>query len=75
MKHYFELKNIQIPYMNKQEQNHRKHLSLNQTNKWKKIFKPPINLSEERKWLLAVTSFELTNSVFLYNCGKQLFCN
>ena len=25
---------------------------------------PPINLSEEEKWLLAVTSFESTNSVF-----------
>ena len=25
---------------------------------------PPINLSEEGKWLLAVTSFEATNSVF-----------
>ena len=25
---------------------------------------PPINLLEERKWLLAVTSFEATNSVF-----------
>ena len=27
-------------------------------------FKPPINVSEERKWLLAVTSYELSNSVF-----------
>ena len=27
-------------------------------------FNPPINLSEEDKWLLAVTSFECTNSVF-----------
>ena len=27
-------------------------------------FNPPINLSEEGKWLLAVTSFEATNSVF-----------
>ena len=25
---------------------------------------PPINLSEEGKWLLGVTSFEATNSVF-----------
>ena len=25
---------------------------------------PPINLIEEGKWLLAVTSFEATNSVF-----------
>ena len=27
-------------------------------------FNPPISLSEETKWLLAVTSFEATNSVF-----------
>ena len=27
-------------------------------------FSPPIKLSEEGKWLLAVTSFEATNSVF-----------
>ena len=27
-------------------------------------FHPPINLVEEGKWLLAVTSFECTNSVF-----------
>ena len=28
------------------------------------LFSPPINLVEERKWLLGVTSFECTNSVF-----------
>ena len=27
-------------------------------------FNPPINLIEEGKWLLAVSSFECTNSVF-----------
>ena len=27
-------------------------------------FNPPINLVEESKWLLAVSSFECTNSVF-----------
>ena len=27
-------------------------------------FKPPINLVEEGKWLLAVSSFQCTNSVF-----------
>ena len=27
-------------------------------------FNPPINLIEEGKWLLGVTSFECTNSVF-----------
>ena len=27
-------------------------------------FNPPINLTEEGKWLIAVTSFETTNSVF-----------
>ena len=28
-------------------------------------FSPPTNLVEEGKWLIAVTSFEATNSVFL----------
>ena len=28
------------------------------------LFNPPINLLEEGKWLLAVSSFECTNSVF-----------
>ena len=28
------------------------------------LFKPPINLVEEGKWLLGVSSFECTNSVF-----------
>ena len=28
-------------------------------------FNPPINLLEGRKWLLAVTSFEATSSVFI----------
>ena len=27
-------------------------------------FTPPINLIEEEKWLLAVSSFEFTNSIF-----------
>ena len=27
-------------------------------------FNPPINLAEEREWLIAVTFFEATNSVF-----------
>ena len=30
-------------------------------------FSPPINLVEEGKWLIAVTSFEATNSVFNIN--------
>ena len=35
-------------------------------NKQKQTFSfpPPINLVEEGKWLLAVTPFELTNSLF-----------
>ena len=35
-------------------------------NKQRKTFSfnPPINLAEEDKWLLAVSSFECTNSVF-----------
>ena len=30
------------------------------------IFSPPINLFEEGKWLLGVTSFECTNSVLFF---------
>ena len=34
---------------------------------------PPIHLSEEGKWLSAVTSFEATNSVFNITSGKSSF--
>ena len=37
-------------------------------------FNPPINLAEEGKWLLAVTSFEATNSV-LNITDKQFVFN
>ena len=36
-------------------------------------FNPPINLVEEGKWLLAVSSFECTNSVFNINDGNNSF--
>ena len=36
-------------------------------------FNPSINLIEEGKWLLAVTSFEATNSVFIINHENNLF--
>ena len=36
-------------------------------------FSPPINLLEEEKWLLAVTSFECTNSVFNINNDNNSF--
>ena len=36
-------------------------------------FNPPINLLEEGKWLLAVSSFECTNSVFNINNGNISF--
>ena len=36
-------------------------------------FNPPINLAEERKWLLAVTSFERRNSVFNITNEKIVF--
>ena len=32
---------------------------------------PPINLFEEGKWLVAVTSFKTTNSVYMINDGKN----
>ena len=62
---YFWSKSIQNHWLNKQKQNHKKHSNLY----WIKqietsSFNPPINLVQERKWLLAVTSFEATNSVF-----------
>ena len=36
-------------------------------------FSQPINLVEEGKWLLGVTSFECTNSVFNINNEKNRF--
>ena len=36
-------------------------------------FNPPINLVEEGKWLLAVSSFECTNSVFTMTNENNLF--
>ena len=36
-------------------------------------FNPPINLIEEDKWLLAVSSFECTNSVFNINDKNNSF--
>ena len=36
-------------------------------------FNPPINLLEEGNWLLAVGSFEATNSVFIINNENNLF--
>ena len=36
-------------------------------------FNPPINLVEEGKWLLAVSSFECTNSVFNINNENNSF--
>ena len=36
-------------------------------------FNPPINLIEERKWLLGVISFECANSVFNLNDENNSF--
>ena len=36
-------------------------------------FNPPINLFEEGKWFLAVTSFEATNSVFIITNENKSF--
>ena len=36
-------------------------------------FSPPISLVEERKWLLAVTSFEAINFVFIITDGNSSF--
>ena len=38
-------------------------------------FNPPLNLSEEGKWLLAVVSFETTNSVFKITDENNSFLN
>ena len=37
-------------------------------------FNPPMNLVEEGKWLLGVTSFECTNSVFNITNENNSFC-
>ena len=37
-------------------------------------FSPPINLIEEGKWLLAVSAFECTNSVFIITNENNSFC-
>ena len=36
-------------------------------------FNPPINLDEEGKWLLAVSYFECTNSIFNINNENNSF--
>ena len=36
-------------------------------------FNPPINLVEEGKWLLAVSSFEATKSVFIITDENKSF--
>ena len=36
-------------------------------------FSPPLYLSEEGKWLSAVTSFKATNSVFIITDGNNSF--
>ena len=38
-------------------------------------FNPPISLVEEGKWLLGVTSYEATNSVFKINHENNSFFN
>ena len=43
--------------MNKQKLHQKKHSNIF-------AFSPPINLYEEKKWLLAATSFEATKSFF-----------
>ena len=57
-------KNILIRWLNKQKKP-QKTLEFTM-NKQMEIFSfnPPINLVEEGKWLLGVTFFEVTNSVF-----------
>ena len=59
------IKNIQKRLLNKQKQNQRKHSIDFKISKKMETFprSPPINLPQEGKWLLAVTSFEATNSV------------
>ena len=37
------------------------------------LFNPPTNLVEEGKWLLGVSSFECTNSVFNITNGNNSF--
>ena len=62
---HFYLKNVQILWL-KKKQNHKKLLNLIKMDKQMQTFSfnPPTNLSEEEKWLSAVTSLEASNSVF-----------
>ena len=70
----FLIKNIQIGWLNKQRQNHKKTLEyiLNKEMETSS-FTPPINLLEEGKWLLAVTSIECLNSVFIITDENSSF--
>ena len=36
-------------------------------------FSPPIHLAEDSNWLLAVTSFEATNSVYIFTDENKSF--
>ena len=61
----FWLKDIQIHWLSKQKQNHKKPLNLKWTSKRNFFsFSPSIELVDEGKWLLAVGSFEAINSLF-----------
>ena len=51
--------------MNRHRPNHQKRLNSKWVNNLQTFsFNPPINLVEEGIWLLGVSSFECTNSVF-----------
>ena len=67
MKCYFLLKRIQILLFSKQKQKTR-NVSMKKFRMYEQMqtfsFSPPVRLSEKGKWLLTVTSFEETNSVF-----------
>ena len=65
---------MQIPWSNKQKQNLKKRSSLNWTNECNFFsFWPPIGLFEEGIWLFGMTSFEVTNSVFIVTDENNTF--
>ena len=60
---FFLIKKTVTHWLNRQEENQRIEFKLNKQMEIF-LFNPPINLSEEVKWLLAVTSLVSAKSLF-----------
>ena len=69
---YFWLKSILIPSLNRQKTQETLEFKMIRS-KQTFSFNPPINLVEEGKWLIGVTLFDCTNSVFNITNENNLF--